>query len=240
MINYKKPVFRIAVAAAAGIIAVAAVFLAMRKEPPAAPANAWLDLRELRENYTAEQAAADGCVVLDGSSLVYGEKYWIDYENATKSGQLATVRIYQSYSDQDGSYYVKELAFDGEKYTLTFYDRTGDTGEEFLSRAEYKYLIRSPYSPVNSDAGITDYYILADDGNVTGSRRFFALLGVIMVVHAAFATMLAMAPRWEGTLGQTKLSPIAKALYGKVKPPVAPRRQPQPSGERQACFRFAG
>lgn len=80
----------------------------------------------------------------------------------------------------------------------------------------------------------------ADDGNVTGSRRFFALLGVIMVVHAAFATMLAMAPRREGTLGQTKLSPIAKALYGKVKPPLAPRRRPQPSGERQACFRFAG
>jgi hypothetical protein len=27
-------------------------------------------------------------------------------------------------------------------------------------------------------------------------------LGVILVVHAAFATLLAMAPRWEGTLSQ--------------------------------------
>jgi len=78
--------------------------------------------------------------------------------------------------------------------------------------------------------------------NLTGSRRFFALLGVILVVHAAFATLLAMAPRWEGTLGQTKLSPIAKALYGKVKPPAAPRRRKAASQgrERQTRLRLVG
>ncbi len=56
-----------------------------------------------------------------------------------------------------------------------------------------------------------------DDGNVTGARRFTAQVGVVMVVHAAFATLLASAPRYEGqsppkTLGQTRLSTIAKAL----------------------------
>lgn len=74
----------------------------------------------------------------------------------------------------------------------------------------------------------------ADDGNVTGSRRFFALLGVVLVVHAAFATLLASAPRYEGTLGKTKLSPIAKALYGK--PVVAkslPRRTRRATRDRQ-------
>ena len=80
----------------------------------------------------------------------------------------------------------------------------------------------------------------ADDGNLTGSRRFFALLGVILVVHAAFATLLAMAPRWEGTLGQTKLSPIAQALHGKVKAPAPPRRTRRVSRERQARLKFAG
>lgn len=80
----------------------------------------------------------------------------------------------------------------------------------------------------------------ADDGNLTGSRRFFALLGVIMVVHAAFAVLLASTPRWEGTLGQTKLSPIAKALHGKPAEPVAPRRKRRPSTDRQLRFRFAG
>lgn len=60
-----------------------------------------------------------------------------------------------------------------------------------------------------------------DDGNVTGSRRFVSQVGVVMIVQAAFATLLAAAPRYEGsaqakakTLGQTRLSSIAKALRG--------------------------
>jgi hypothetical protein len=61
----------------------------------------------------------------------------------------------------------------------------------------------------------------ADDGNVTGSRRFVAQVGVVMAVHAAFAALLASAPRREGTLGKVTLSPIAKALRGKPEPAVA-------------------
>jgi Transposase DDE domain/Transposase domain (DUF772) len=52
----------------------------------------------------------------------------------------------------------------------------------------------------------------ADDGNVRGSRRFVASVGVVLAVHAAFATLLASAPRREGTLGKLRLSPIAEAL----------------------------
>ena len=78
----------------------------------------------------------------------------------------------------------------------------------------------------------------ADDGNVTGSRRFFALLGTVMIVHAAFATLLASAPRWEGTLGHTKISPIAKALHGKPSKPSPPRKRRRKSKQRQLqlCF----
>jgi hypothetical protein len=52
----------------------------------------------------------------------------------------------------------------------------------------------------------------ADDGNIVGARRFHAFVGAVMVVHLTFATLLAQAPRWEGTLGQTRLGPVAKAL----------------------------
>jgi Transposase DDE domain len=52
----------------------------------------------------------------------------------------------------------------------------------------------------------------ADDGNVTGARRFHGFVGTVLVVQLVFATLLAAAPRWEGTLGQTRLGPIAKAL----------------------------
>ena len=52
----------------------------------------------------------------------------------------------------------------------------------------------------------------ANDGNITGARRFHAFIGAVMVVHAAFATLLAAAPRHSGVLGVTKLGPVQKAL----------------------------
>ena len=54
-----------------------------------------------------------------------------------------------------------------------------------------------------------------DDGNVTGAERFHALIGTVMVVHVGLASLLAGAPRREGTLGKMRLSPIAQALQAK-------------------------
>jgi Transposase DDE domain len=51
-----------------------------------------------------------------------------------------------------------------------------------------------------------------DDGQVYGSRRFHGHVGAVMVVHLAFATLLAQTARYEGTYGKMKLSPIAEAL----------------------------
>jgi hypothetical protein len=51
-----------------------------------------------------------------------------------------------------------------------------------------------------------------DDGNVVGSRRFHAHVGAVLVVHLAFATLLAKAQRHEGSFGTMKLSPIAEKL----------------------------
>jgi Transposase DDE domain len=60
--------------------------------------------------------------------------------------------------------------------------------------------------------GRTKVFWGADDGNLTGSRRFCAYLGVIMVVCVGFATLMAMTRRREGSMGDTRLSPIALAL----------------------------
>lgn len=57
----------------------------------------------------------------------------------------------------------------------------------------------------------------ADDGNITGARRFHAFLGAVMVVHLGLATLLASTPRHEGTLGRMRLGPIAEALRRKMK-----------------------
>ena len=51
-----------------------------------------------------------------------------------------------------------------------------------------------------------------DDGNMVGSRRFHTMVGAVLIVHVAFATLLASAPRREGTLGKLRLGRIQKAL----------------------------
>jgi hypothetical protein len=57
-----------------------------------------------------------------------------------------------------------------------------------------------------------------DDGQVYGSRRFHAHVGAVMIVHLAFATLLAQSER-QGTFGKMKLSPIAKALREMIATP---------------------
>jgi hypothetical protein len=52
----------------------------------------------------------------------------------------------------------------------------------------------------------------ADDGNITGAYRFWAMVSTVMLVHLAFATLLARAPRREGGLGKLRLGPIQRTL----------------------------
>jgi Transposase DDE domain len=74
---------------------------------------------------------------------------------------------------------------------------------------ERRYKGRTAVERVN---GRTKVYWGADDGNLRGSRRFHAYLGVIMVVYVGLATLLARTARREGSMGDTRLSPIAQAL----------------------------
>ena len=105
-------------------------------------------LLELRENYTVTQAEYDGCVVIRDNDLIHGEQLWWDFFNAAKAGTPGLIRIYHAYSRSavdnasavPAVYYVMELAFDGTRYRLSMYDKTGDTKEWFYSEAFYDYL----------------------------------------------------------------------------------------------------
>lgn len=138
-----------------------------------------LKLEDLKENYSAEQATADGYVVIDNSTLLAGEKIWVDFVNSTAQGRQAHVRIYQSYSKQDNSYRVKDLRYDGEKYLLSYYDRTGDTKEEFLFQGEYKYLNRSIYSWSKVNPIPAEYYLLSDSEDATAEGYLNSLISSI-------------------------------------------------------------
>lgn len=74
---------------------------------------------------------------------------------------------------------------------------------------ERRYKGRTAVERVNAR---TKVFWGIDDGNVTGSRRFHAYAGVVMVVCVALATLLALTPRREGSMGDTRLGPIAEAL----------------------------
>jgi hypothetical protein len=65
-----------------------------------------------------------------------------------------------------------------------------------------------------------------DDGQVYGARRFHAHVGAVMVVHLAFATLLAQTARREGSYGTMKLSPIARALRELIETPATPADVP--------------
>jgi hypothetical protein len=52
----------------------------------------------------------------------------------------------------------------------------------------------------------------ADDGNIRGAHRFHAYVGAVMLVHMAFATILAGTARTPGTLGKMGLGPVQEAL----------------------------
>jgi len=78
---------------------------------------------------------------------------------------------------------------------------------------ERRYCGRTAVERVN---GRLKVFWGADDGNISGARRFHAFVGCVMAVHLAFATVLASTPRREGSLGKMRLSPIAKALQTAV------------------------
>jgi hypothetical protein len=74
---------------------------------------------------------------------------------------------------------------------------------------EKRYKGRTAVERVNAR---TKIFWGIDDGKVTGARRFHAHVGVVMAVCVGLATLLALTPRREGSMGQTRLGPIALAL----------------------------
>ena len=105
---------------------------------------------------------------------------------------------------------------EGKAYGLTVRVKCEDDLRRFpaIGRAtkqfERRYKGRTAVERVN---GRLKVFWGVDDGNVIGARRFHAHVGVVMVVHLALASWLAMQPRWKGgPLGQMNLSPIAQAL----------------------------
>jgi Transposase DDE domain len=88
---------------------------------------------------------------------------------------------------------------------------------------EREYKGRTAVERVNGRAKV---FWGVDDGNVTGARRFHAYVGVVMVVCLGLATLLALTPRREGSMGDTRLGPIAQALQEALDSATMPAGNP--------------
>lgn len=64
--------------------------------------------------------------------------------------------------------------------------------------------------------GRTKIFWGIDDGNIRGAARFHGYVSAVMLVHMAFATVLAGTRRDPGTLGTMGLGPVQKALQQKT------------------------
>ena len=194
VLNYKKPAFWIVVASVVICIIVGVCFLTDPIKQADMPsggetdenkANAslvipsemqdWPPLEEISRNYSMEQAITDGCVVIDKWNLVSGEKYWINFVNATYSGRAAAVRIYEIDPSSD-IYYVKYLYFDGEKYVLQYDDK--NSLEVNISTSQYKYLVRDRSFASSGEYELDNYMLMdfsaADTSVIWSSQDYYS------------------------------------------------------------------
>lgn len=138
-----------------------------------------LSLKEISENYSLEQAKADGCVVHEGLDVTSGKDVFEAFYAKTEAGQKANVRLafyytlgdpssydpdyYESIKDDYPVLYIQDLTFDGEKYTLRWYEDGKEIVESYYYLMKYNEPKLSPYAVYDS----SEEYILTNDNTVT-------------------------------------------------------------------------
>ena len=164
----------------------------------------------------------------DGNSnLVYDEKGTLYCYDRTSHPIVLHQMAYNGYEEQRGTLKYRcparhegwtcphdAVCNDGKEYGLTVRVKSDLDLRRFppIPRATKKFeRLYDGRTAVERVNGRLKVFWGADDGNISGARRFRAFVGVVMVVHACFATLLAKAPR-KGTLGKLHLGPVQKAL----------------------------
>lgn len=130
-------------------------------------------------DYTLEQAKAERCVVFEDSVIAAGQDVWDAFVKSAQDGKKASVRFvnyytldetrcspeyYESAKDDYPKPFTEDLSYDGEAYTLRYYDE----GEEYTET--YQYLKRfDEYPYTNTPAYRMVIYMLLNDETVTYS-----------------------------------------------------------------------
>ncbi len=185
VLSYKKPALWVMIGAVTVCGVIAVCFLT---DPPDKDPALRMPLERVLAGYAMEDAAGDGCVVIDGGVLIAGQEQWINFVNAAERGEVCSVRIYQAYSHEDGVYFVKDLSYDGQKYAVRFYDSYADTGALFLSEETYGFLLRQVYSPYIGASA--ECWFLADSEAFSAEEYFKGLVSSTAVGNGAGRCLL--------------------------------------------------
>ena len=136
-------------------------------------------LEELPEDYSLEQAKADGCVVHEDGDVTSGQTVWDAFAEAVSAGTAASVRLgfyytlgdpsrydpeyYESIKDDYPVLYIEDLTYDGTAYTIRWFEKDGEIVKAYRYLMRYEGEPESPYASYDSHVR----YVLTNDDSVT-------------------------------------------------------------------------
>ena len=145
-------------------------------------------LEELPEDYTVEQAKADGCVVHEGGDVTTGQKAWEAFAETVSAGKAASVRLasyytlgdpsrydpeyYESVKDDYPKLFIQDLTYDGAAYTLRWFEEDGEIIETYQCLMRYEGEAESPHATYDSYVR----YVLTNDDSVTWEKLVWGML----------------------------------------------------------------
>lgn len=160
-----------------------------------------MTLKDIPENYSLEQAKADGCVVHENSSVTSGKEIFEVFYKMASSGKNAKVRLafyytlddpsnydsdyYESIKDDYPALYIQDLSFDGEKYTLCRYEDGNEFVESYDYLMKYNEPAMSPYAVYDS----LEVYVLINDNTVTYQDIMKSMLSSLYEDHIEHDTV---------------------------------------------------
>ena len=138
-----------------------------------------IPLEQLPDDYSLEQAKKDGCVIHENGDVTQGKEIFEAFFNTTKSGKTDEVRLafyytlddpsgydpeyYESVKDDYPLLYIQDLSFDGEQYTIRWYE----DGEEIIENFSYIMKYEGPAESPNALYKSYTRYVLTNDDKVT-------------------------------------------------------------------------
>lgn len=103
-------------------------------DTPAGP----IPLDELPQLYSGEQAMLDGCLVLRDGDAAHNLDVFKTFAEQCQRGIPGFIRIVDWHYDENSSYVAKDLAFDGQVYTLRWFENQEEITRKFRYLKHFK------------------------------------------------------------------------------------------------------